>query len=44
MANHSYQALQPDEISLDVGDVVNVSRKMADGITILYFIHFLKLI
>jgi hypothetical protein len=28
---HAYQALEPDELSLDLGDVVNVSRKMVDG-------------
>lgn len=27
---HAYQALEPDEITLDVGDVVNVLRKMKD--------------
>lgn len=28
---HAYQGKQPDELSLDLGDVVNVTRKMADG-------------
>lgn len=28
---HSYQGKQPDELNLDIGDVVNVTRKMADG-------------
>lgn len=27
---HAYQALEPDEITLDAGDVVNVLRKMKD--------------
>lgn len=27
---HSYQALEPDELTLDNGDVVNVLRKMKD--------------
>uniref|UniRef100_A0A336MZU7 CSON011407 protein n=1 Tax=Culicoides sonorensis TaxID=179676 RepID=A0A336MZU7_CULSO len=31
IVKHKYQALQPDEISLEVGDVINVFRKMADG-------------
>jgi neuronal guanine nucleotide exchange factor len=31
IAKHTYQALQPDELPLDPGDVVNVFRKMADG-------------
>lgn len=30
-AKHPYAALQPDELQLDAGDVVNVTRKMADG-------------
>ncbi|KAL3268344.1 hypothetical protein HHI36_007460 [Cryptolaemus montrouzieri] len=28
---HNYTAVQPDELSLSKGDVINVSRKMADG-------------
>lgn len=31
MAKHTYVGLQPDELNLDPGDVVNVARKMADG-------------
>lgn len=31
LANHTYAASQPDELSLQLGDVVNVLRKMADG-------------
>uniref|UniRef100_A0A9I3EGW4 Guanine nucleotide exchange factor tim n=1 Tax=Anopheles dirus TaxID=7168 RepID=A0A9I3EGW4_9DIPT len=31
IAVHPYQALQPDELDLDISDVVNVHRKMADG-------------
>ncbi|XP_053687794.1 rho guanine nucleotide exchange factor 5-like [Sabethes cyaneus] len=31
IAVHPYQALQPDELGLDIKDVVNVHRKMADG-------------
>lgn len=31
VANHTYLGLQPDELNLDPGDVVNVTRKMADG-------------
>lgn len=31
MAKHTYVGLQPDELNLDPGDVVNVTRKMADG-------------
>ncbi|EDO64570.1 AGAP007452-PA [Anopheles gambiae str. PEST] len=31
IAVHPYQALQPDELDLDIKDVVNVHRKMADG-------------
>ena len=31
-AVHPYVATQPDELSLEVTDVVNVLRKMADGI------------
>jgi len=31
MALHPYVACQPDELSLEVGDVVNVLRKMSDG-------------
>lgn len=31
MAKHTYLGLQPDELNLDPGDVVNVTRKMADG-------------
>lgn len=27
---HAYQALEPDELTLDIGDVVNVLRKMKD--------------
>lgn len=27
---HAYQSLEPDELTLDVGDVVNVLRKMKD--------------
>ncbi len=30
-AVHPYVATQPDELSLEVADVVNVLRKMADG-------------
>ncbi|XP_066144502.1 uncharacterized protein Exn isoform X2 [Euwallacea fornicatus] len=30
-AIHSYPAIQPDELALGKGDVINVSRKMADG-------------
>lgn len=30
-AIHPYVATQPDELSLEVADVVNVLRKMADG-------------
>ncbi|KAJ9590440.1 hypothetical protein L9F63_016527, partial [Diploptera punctata] len=30
-AVHSYSSHQPDELSLDVGDVVNVLRKITDG-------------
>lgn len=32
LANHTYTASQPDELSLQLGDVVNVLRKMADGL------------
>ncbi|KAK9881638.1 hypothetical protein WA026_017160 [Henosepilachna vigintioctopunctata] len=28
---HNYTAVQPDELNLSKGDVINVSRKMADG-------------
>lgn len=28
---HSYNACQPDELSLTRGDVINVLRKMSDG-------------
>lgn len=28
---HSYQSLEPDELSLDIGEVVNVLKKMKDG-------------
>ena len=31
LANHTYTASQPDELSLQLGDVVNVLRKMVDG-------------
>lgn len=31
MALYSYSANQPDELSLQPGDVINVLRKMADG-------------
>ncbi|XP_065082077.1 uncharacterized protein Exn [Ochlerotatus camptorhynchus] len=31
VAIHPYHALQPDELDLDITDVVNVHRKMADG-------------
>lgn len=31
MARHRYVPLQPDELGLEAGDVVNVTRKMADG-------------
>ncbi|XP_055611034.1 uncharacterized protein LOC129757763 [Uranotaenia lowii] len=31
IAVHPYHALQPDELDLDIKDVVNVHRKMADG-------------
>lgn len=31
IAKHTYLGLQPDELNLDPGDVVNVTRKMADG-------------
>ncbi|XP_063701168.1 uncharacterized protein LOC134831378 [Culicoides brevitarsis] len=31
IVKHKYKALQPDEIALEVGDVINVFRKMADG-------------
>jgi neuronal guanine nucleotide exchange factor len=31
LAKHTYIGLQPDELALDPGDIVNVSRKMADG-------------
>lgn len=31
IVKHAYQALEPDELALDLGDVVNVSRKMIDG-------------
>jgi len=31
MAIHHYVASQPDELSLEAGDVVNVLRKMIDG-------------
>ncbi|XP_058464720.1 uncharacterized protein LOC131438610 [Malaya genurostris] len=31
IAVHPYEALQPDELDLDIKDVVNVHRKMADG-------------
>uniref|UniRef100_A0A903Z0E2 Guanine nucleotide exchange factor tim n=1 Tax=Anopheles minimus TaxID=112268 RepID=A0A903Z0E2_9DIPT len=31
IAVHPYQAQQPDELDLDIKDVVNVHRKMADG-------------
>lgn len=31
IVRHEYQATQPDELSLDPGDIVNVTRKMADG-------------
>lgn len=30
-SEHPYVAQQPDELSLDVGDVVNVLRKTKDG-------------
>lgn len=30
-AVHSYTASQPDELNLNKGDVINVTRKMADG-------------
>ena len=30
-AIHSYVSTQPDELSLEIADVVNVLRKMADG-------------
>lgn len=33
IAKHSYVGLQPDELNLDPGDVVNVTRKMTDGKT-----------
>lgn len=31
IAKHRYVALQPDELSLEMGDIINVFRKMADG-------------
>lgn len=31
VVKHVYQALEPDELGLDTGDVVNVSKKMVDG-------------
>ena len=31
VAKHEYHPLQPDELNLEIGDVVNVTRKMADG-------------
>lgn len=31
MAKHVYQAQEPDELALDPGDIVNVTKKMADG-------------
>ena len=30
-ATHAYHGGQPDELSLEVSDVVNVLKKMADG-------------
>lgn len=36
MAKHTYLGLQPDELNLDPGDVVNVTRKMADGNSFLW--------
>lgn len=30
-AIHSYTANQPDELALSKGDIINVTRKMADG-------------
>lgn len=30
-AVHNYVASQPDELSLNKGDIINVTRKMADG-------------
>lgn len=34
---HAYQGKQPDELNLDIGDVVNVTRKMADGEYLFFF-------
>lgn len=31
VADHSYNATQPDELGLDIGDAVNVTKKMGDG-------------
>lgn len=28
---HSYTTVQPDELSLQKGDIINVLRKMTDG-------------
>lgn len=30
VVKHSYQSLEPDELALDIGDVVNVLKKMKD--------------
>lgn len=30
VTRHAYQSLEPDELTLDPGDVVNVRRKMND--------------
>lgn len=30
ITKHAYQSLEPDELTLDPGDVVNVLRKMND--------------
>ncbi len=36
-AIHSYVSTQPDELSLEIADVVNVLRKMADGTAPFHF-------
>jgi hypothetical protein len=30
VVKHAYQPLEPDELCLDIGDVVNVLKKMKD--------------
>lgn len=42
VVKHSYQALEPDELTLDNGDVVNVLRKMKDDGKLSSLFSYLK--